>query len=55
MDDRLFALRIWQLEAGAKNGIFPVDDVTLNTARADAKESLEFFRQIWMQSMMRPL
>ncbi|MFR1213850.1 MAG: aconitase family protein [Acutalibacteraceae bacterium] len=54
MDDRLCIANM-AIEAGAKNGIFPVDEVTLNIAKADARGNPEFFRQTRMQSTMKPL
>lgn len=52
MDDR-FTMANMAIEAGAKNGIFPVDEQTKAYLEEHSKKNIRFSRQMRMQIMNR--
>jgi homoaconitase/3-isopropylmalate dehydratase large subunit len=52
MDDR-FAMANMAIEAGAKNGIFPVDELAIQYIKDHSRENIRFMRQMKMRNMMR--
>ena len=54
MDDR-FSIANMAIEAGAKNGIFPVDEKTIAYMEEHSKKNIQFMSRMRMPSMMRRL
>ena len=54
MDDR-FTIANMAIEAGGKNGIFPVDDLTREYMKEHSKRPFTEYELIVMQSMMRSI
>ncbi len=54
MDDR-FAMTNMAIEAGAKNGIFPVDELAIEYMKEHSTKEYKVDMQMQMHSMMKPM
>ncbi len=52
MDDR-FTIANIAIEAGAKNGIFPVDELTIAYTKEHSTNHIQYMKQMLMQYMMK--
>lgn len=54
MDDR-FAMTNMAIEAGGKNGIFPVDELAIEYMKEHSKRNIEYLRLMLMPNMMKSI